>query len=87
MERMRRAPQNRILARKNPEGDAGLTLLELMITIAILAVLAAVVVPVFTNQRAKADDATTMERVGVIGRFLINGYIDNSLVNSCQKMF
>ena len=44
---MRRAPQNRMLARQNPEGDAGLTLLELMITIVVLAVLAAVVVPVW----------------------------------------
>lgn len=47
-------------------GQAGFTLVELLITITVIGILAAIAVPAFTHQRYKAQDASakSMARAG-----------------------
>lgn len=43
--------------------DAGFTMVELLVVIVIIAILAAIAIPVFMNQRAKAGDAAAQQDV------------------------
>lgn len=48
--------------------DAGFTLVELLVVMIIIGVLAAVAVPTFLSQRAKAHDAATKADVSNLGK-------------------
>ncbi|MDR1634426.1 MAG: type II secretion system GspH family protein [Bifidobacteriaceae bacterium] len=50
--------------------DNGFSLVELLVVVIILGVLAAIAIPLFLSQRAKAEDAQTRHDVAVVGREL-----------------
>jgi prepilin-type N-terminal cleavage/methylation domain-containing protein len=60
------------------ENDKGFTLIELLVVMIIIGILAAIAIPVFLSQRAKAQDAATKSDVTTIGKEIATYYVDNS---------
>ena len=60
------------------EKDEGFTLIELLVVIIIIGILAAIAIPVFLNQRAKAQDSAAKADVSTIGKELATYYVDNT---------
>ena len=68
----------RILTSRDRRDDAGFTLLELLVVMIIIGILAAIAIPVFLSQRAKAHDASTKADVTTIGREVATFFVDGT---------
>ncbi len=62
------------------ENDKGFTLIELLVVMIIIGILAAIAIPVFLSQRAKAEDSATKSDVTTIGKEIATYYVDNTAV-------
>ncbi len=65
--------------RKSPdEKDQGFTLIELLVVMIIIGILAAIAIPVFLSQRAKAQDSAAKADVSTIGKEIATYYVDGT---------
>ena len=60
------------------EKDQGFTLIELLVVMIIIGILAAIAIPVFLNQRKKAQDSAAKADVSTIGKEVATWYVDNT---------
>jgi type IV pilus assembly protein PilA len=60
------------------EKDSGFTLIELLVVMIIIGILAAIAIPVFLNQRKKAQDSAAKADVSTIGKEVATYYVDGN---------
>ncbi|MCU1676352.1 MAG: secretory protein [Frankiales bacterium] len=68
-----------MLARiRNAREDEGFTLIELLVVMIIIGILAAIAIPVFLSQQAKAKDTSTKADVSTIGKEIATYFVDGT---------
>jgi type IV pilus assembly protein PilA len=65
------------LRKSSEENEGGFTLIELLVVMIIIGILAAIAIPVFLSQRAKARDTAAKADVSTLGKELATYYVDN----------
>jgi type IV pilus assembly protein PilA len=60
------------------EKEGGFTLIELLVVMIIIGILAAIAIPVFLNQRKKAQDSAAKADVSTIGKEISTYFVDNA---------
>ena len=66
----------------NKQNKKGFTLAELLIVVAIIAVLVAIAIPIFTNQLEKSREATDLANVRSAYAAVVTGYFDKAASNT-----
>jgi type IV pilus assembly protein PilA len=65
--------------RKAQENEGGFTLIELLVVMIIIGILAAIAIPVFLNQRKKANDTAGKADVSTLGKEVATYFVDNTV--------
>ncbi len=66
------------------KNNKGFTLAELLIVVAIIAVLVAIAIPVFTSQLEKSREATDMANVRSAYAALVTGYLGENSIGTAS---
>ncbi len=66
------------LRKAQKENEGGFTLIELLVVMIIIGILAAIAIPVFLNQRKKANDAAGKADVSTLGKEIATYFVDNT---------
>jgi len=66
------------IRRSMEEKDQGFTLIELLVVMIIIGILAAIAIPVFLSQRAKARDTAVKADVSTLGKEIATYFVDNT---------
>src|SRR5436305_5872284 len=60
------------------EGQGVFTLIQLLVVMIIIGILAAIAIPIFLNQRKKAQDSAAKADVSTIGKEVATYFVDNA---------
>jgi type IV pilus assembly protein PilA len=71
--------------RERGQDEKGFTLIELLVVILIIGILAAIALPAFLNQRAKAQDSEAKSNVRTAQTAMETYYTDNQTYASATK--
>lgn len=75
------------LTKDNRDNDKGFTLAELLIVVAIIAVLVAISIPIFTSQLEKSREATDMANVRAAYAEVMDSVLDGRPVNASVREY
>jgi len=64
------------------EKDQGFTLIELLVVMIIIGILAAIAIPIFMNQRKKANDSAATSDISTLGKEVATYYVDATVALS-----
>jgi type IV pilus assembly protein PilA len=71
-------------ARRRLRGEAGFTLLEVLVVVVIIGVLAGIALAMFTTQKDKAHDADAKSNASGLAAAMKSCYIETSDYNDCD---